>query len=230
PARCRVLAALARRARRWTDRDTARTARRSRGESRARCREHPSRLRPGGGGHRRAVAERGGAARPDRGRLAPTCRSAPLANDRLQMRENLALELLERLVERGAERVATAAALPEAAEILDGPVETVPRDQVVGHEERELVGRQRAFLQVADGEATGRAERVEVELRGHEGSVRADAGGRDLPAVLHRVEPEAFEDVERDPLRHALRQPLLGASLALRQLDLGHVRELVSDQ
>src|SRR5438552_1379208 len=146
------------------------------------------------------------------------------------MRENLALELLERLVERGAERVATAATVPEAPEILDGPVETVPRDQVVGHEERELVGRQRAFLEVADGEATGRAERVEIEISGNEGSVRADAGGRDLPTVLHRVEPEAFEDVERDPLRHAFRQPLLGASLALRQLDLGHVRELVSDQ
>src|SRR5438093_6101542 len=146
------------------------------------------------------------------------------------MREHLALELLEGLVERGAEGVAAAAALPEAAEIFDGPVEAVARDQVVGHEERELIRRQRTFLQMAHGESARRAERVEVELRGHEGGVRANAGGRDLPAVLHRVEPEAFEDVERDPLRHALRQPLLGASLALRQLDLGHVRELVSDE
>src|ERR1051325_10260877 len=95
------------------------------------------------------------------------------------MREHFVFELLEALVERGLERVAPAAPLPEALEVLDGAVEAVARDEVVRHQERELIGRERAFLQMAHREAARGAERVEVELRRDERRVRADAGGGD---------------------------------------------------
>src|SRR5204862_451272 len=47
---------------------------------------------------------------------------------------------------------------------------------------------------------------------------------------LQRALVEALERLERDALRHSLRQPLLGAPLAPRQLELGDVCELVRDE
>src|SRR5688572_33218408 len=73
-----------------------------------------------------------------------------LADDGLEVGEDFELELVEALTERAAEvGVAVLAAL-EGGEVRDHALEPVAGDEVVGHQEGELVGRQRALAQVAD--------------------------------------------------------------------------------
>ena len=103
-------------------------------------------------------------------------------------------------------------------------------NQIIGHQERELVGCQRAFALMADGEAARRAQRVQVEARVAQGRLLAHVLERGGSPLAERVEPETLEHAERRPLRHALGQPLLCPALALGQLDLRHVRQLVGDQ
>src|SRR5438552_2955514 len=223
----RLLPAVARGARGPPAADTTRDVWRAGGERGAGTRRGPAVLCARSRRDRGAAAQR---RRVRRRRHRRRNATVALADQRLQVRENLVFELLQALMEGGAERVAPAAALPEALEVLHRAIEAVTRDEVVGHQERELVGRERAFLQMADGEAARRAERVEIELRRDERRVRADPGRGHGAAMLHGVEAEALEDAERDPLRHAFGEPLLGATLALRELDLRDVRELVRDQ
>jgi hypothetical protein len=171
----------------------------------------------------------GGARREARDDRRPGVRGV-LLHRRFEVIENLELELFEALTEGVAEiGVAILLAL-EGAEVGDDAREAVARDQVVGHQERELVRRQRALAQVANGEATWITERLQIKPRGHERRVVADAGGRHRAAHGHGVETQPLQHVERDPLRHALGQPLLGPALALGQLDLGDVSQLVRDQ
>src|SRR5439155_1589169 len=65
----------------------------------------------------------------------------------------------------------------ERLEVVEHARKAVALDQVVGHQERQLVGGQRAFLEVAHREAAGVAERLEVQPRGHERRVIADPRG-----------------------------------------------------
>ena len=80
------------------------------------------------------------------------------------------------------------------------------------------------------GEAARRAEGFQVEAPPEDGRVIANGGDGEAAAARDGVHAEALEHAEGDPLRHALGQPLLGAPLALRQLDLRYVRQLVRDQ
>src|SRR6267143_593823 len=153
-----------------------------------------------------------------------------LTDDRLQVGENFALELVEALAEGVAEVAVPVLAALERLEVVDHARKAVALDQVVRHQEGQLIGRQRAFLEVAHREAARIAERLEIQLGGHERRVVADPGGGERAAVGQRVEAEALERREGHPLGHALGQPLLGAPHALRHLDLGDVRELVRDE
>src|SRR5438093_13232959 len=146
------------------------------------------------------------------------------------MRENLVLELLEAMTEREPEVLLAALSVGERGEILDHPAEAVARDQVVGHQEGELIRRQRSLAQVANGEAARTPEGLEVEPRRDERCMAADAGAREDATMVHRVEIEPLEHPERDPLGHAFGHPLLRAPLAGRQLDLRDVRELMRDE
>src|SRR5712691_320733 len=151
-------------------------------------------------------------------------------NRRLQICQNLVLELLDALTEGAAEVAVTVLAARERAEVFDHPVEAIALDEVIRHQERQLVGGQRALLAVAHGESPRGAERLEIEAGGDERRVIADAGPRDRAAALYRVHPEALEDAEGDPLRHPFGQPLLGEALTLGELDLTDVGHLVGDQ
>src|SRR5438034_2023161 len=153
-----------------------------------------------------------------------------LTDDRLQVGEDFALELVEALAEDVAEVAVPVLAALERLEVVDHARKAVALDQVIRHQERQLIGRQRAFLEVAHREAARVAERLEIQLGGHERRVVADPGGGEPAPVGQRVEAEALERREGHPLGHALGQPLLGAPLALRHLDLRDVRELVRDE
>ena len=74
-------------------------------------------------------------------------------NRRLQVRQNLVLELLDALTEGAAEVAVTVLAARERTEVFDHPVEAVTLDEVVGHQERELIGGQRALLPMAHRES-----------------------------------------------------------------------------
>ena len=74
------------------------------------------------------------------------------------------------------------------------------------------------------------AERFQIQARRHQRGMVANPRRRKRAAVGERVEPQVLERREGDPFGHALGQPLLGASLAGRHLDLRDVRELVRDQ
>ena len=115
-------------------------------------------------------------------------------------------------------------------EVLDHPFEAVTLDEVIRHEERQLVRGQRALLAVAHREPPRGAERLEVEASGNERCVIANAGPRHRAPPVHRIEAEALEDAEGDPLRHAFGKPLLGETFTLRELDLTDVGHLVGDQ
>src|SRR2546428_5953725 len=170
-------------------------------------------------------------------RLLPaqyTVRGGPggprLTDDRLQVGEDFALELVEALAEDVAEVAVPVLAALERLEVVDHARKAVALDQVIRHQERQLIGRQRACLEAAHREAARIAERLEIQLGGHERRVVADPGGGEPAAVGQRVEPEPLERREGHPLGHALGQPLLGAPLALRHLDLRDVRQLVGDE
>src|SRR2546430_16463445 len=80
-------------------------------------------------------------------------RRALLADDGLQVGEDFFLELVEALTEGLAEVAVAVLSALERFEVGDHAVEAVALDQVVGHQEGELVGRQRAFLEVPHREA-----------------------------------------------------------------------------
>src|SRR5437867_9990983 len=151
-------------------------------------------------------------------------------NRRLQVGQNFALELLDALTEGAAEVSLTILAARERMEVLDHPFEAVTLDEVIRHEERQLVRGQRALLAVAHREPPRGAERLEVEASGNERCVIANAGPRHRAPPVHRIEAEALEDAEGDPLRHAFGQPLLGEAFTLGELDLADVGHLVGDQ
>ena len=83
---------------------------------------------------------------------------------------------------------------------------------------------------MADGEAARRAQRIQVQARLAQGRLLAHVLKGGGATLGERVEPQTLEHAERRPFRHALGQPLLGPALALGQLDLRHVRQLVGDQ
>src|SRR5215470_16531511 len=72
--------------------------------------------------------------------------------------ESLRLEVLQGLSERQLKALAPAPPGGEAAVVLNEPLEAVTADQIVRHQERELVGRDRALALMAQGEAARRAE------------------------------------------------------------------------
>src|SRR2546421_8672064 len=156
--------------------------------------------------------------------------TARLANDGLEVGQHFLLELVEALAEGVAEVAMPVLTALEVLEVVEHARKAVALDQVVGHQERQLVGGQRALLEVAHRETAGVAERLEVQPRGHERRVIADPRGGERAAIGQRVEAEALERREGHPLGHALGQPLLGAALALCHLDLRDVRELVRDE
>src|SRR5688572_10665697 len=161
------------------------------------------------------------------GRVRETMR---LPDDGLEVAEDFLLELLEALTERLTEVRVTVLPALERAEVAHDAVEAVPGDQIIGHQERELIGRQRAFLQMAHGEAARIAEGLQIEPCGHEGGMVANAGRGQRAPVGDRVERQPLEGHEGDVLGHALGEPLLGAALAAGHLDLRDVRQLVRDQ
>src|SRR5262249_38921508 len=141
------------------------------------------------------------------------------------------LERGQALAERGLEVLPAVTAMAERREIRSQRRESPPRDQIVGDEKRELVDRQRAFLQVPGGEALRSALRRELGRAAEQAcGGTANAGRRGLPAVLQGIEPEVLERRERDPLRHAFGEPLLASPFAARELDLRDMGELVRDQ
>src|SRR4030095_3727701 len=91
-----------------------------------------------------------------------------LPNETLQVAEHFQLEQLQALPEGVAEvGVAILLAL-EGPEVGDDAWKAVARDEVVGHQEGELVGRQRPLAQVAHGEPARVAERLQIQPpRGH---------------------------------------------------------------
>ena len=99
-----------------------------------------------------------------------------------------------------------------------------------GHQERELVGLQRAVTLMAQRELTRRAERGQIEPPGHDARMLARAGQRGRPAVGERVEAEALEDFEGHALGDALGEPLIGTPVAARQRELRDVGQFVGDQ
>src|SRR5437773_2300482 len=127
-----------------------------------------------------------------------------LTDDRLQVGEDFALELVEALAEDVAEVAVPILAALERLEVVDHARKAVALDQVIRHQERQLIGRQRAFLEVAHREAARVAERLEIQLGGHERRVVADPGGGEPAPVGQRVEAEALERREGHPLGHAL--------------------------
>ena len=63
-----------------------------------------------------------------------------------------------------------------------------------------------------------------------EGGLPLDAHERHLPVQLQRAGVQPLQHLEGDMLGHALREPLLGASLAPGELELRDVGELVGDE
>src|SRR5262245_52677594 len=126
------------------------------------------------------------------------CAAAPSAalHDHLQVAEDLSLELIDRLLEGALEVDVAVLVLGEGAEVVDHSREPIALDQVVGHEEGELVGGQRAFLEMAHGEAAGTSERLQIEARRHQRGVIADPGAGDPAPMLNGVEAHALEHGE----------------------------------
>src|SRR6185369_8415337 len=89
-------------------------------------------------------------------------RGADSAQYPAEVAQHLALELLQGLAERHAEGLVPRAAGGERSVVLHQAVEAVAADQIVGHEERDLIGRQRALAQVAHREAARRAEGLQI--------------------------------------------------------------------
>src|SRR5262249_55127388 len=155
---------------------------------------------------------------------------ARLPDDGLEVGEDFLLELIESLAERVAEVGVSILPSLERLEVGDHAIEAVALDQVVRHEKRELIGGQRAFLEMAHRETAGIAERFEVEPRGHQRGVVANARDGEHAAFGGGGGAEALGRGDCPVPGHALGEPLLRASLALRHLDLRYVRELVRDQ
>src|SRR5919204_292429 len=80
----------------------------------------------------------------------------------LQLRERLALESADRVAERRSKRRRRRLPL-QAPEVLDHLVEAVALDQVVGQQERQVVGLDGALALMAQREVARRPERAEVE-------------------------------------------------------------------
>src|SRR5438034_1303452 len=141
-------------------------------------------------------------------RLLPaqyTVRGGPggprLTDDRLQVGEDFALELVEALAEDVAEVAVPVLAALERLEVVDHARKAVAPDQVIRHQERQLIGRQRAVVVEQELAALADADR---ELRKLGGARR-----RDLrvvhETVLERLAPAIH--VEREGRGH--RQPQL---------------------
>src|SRR5205823_13151817 len=106
-----------------------------------------------------------------------------LADDALEVGEDFALELIEVLAEGVVEVGVTVLATLERAEIRQHARKAIARDEIVGHQERQLVGRQRALAQMPHGEPARVAERLEVEPRSQQGRVVANTGAGGLAPV-----------------------------------------------
>ena len=160
------------------------------------------------------------------GHSGPPCQSSPQA---AQVGEDLGLELGDRLAERAGEG---AVAVHDAAiaEVVEHHLQPVALDQVIGHQERELVGLQRAVALMAQRELARRAEGGEVQTAVGEARVLAGAGDRPVAPLGERVEAQALQHLEGDPLGQALRQPLVGAAVAAGEVELYDVGQLVGDQ
>src|SRR5437773_3332843 len=102
-------------------------------------------------------------------------------NRRLQVGQNFALELLDALTEGAAEVSLTILAARERMEVLDHPFEAVTLDEVIRHEERQLVRGQRALLAVAHREPPRGARRPGV------GASATEGRGLRTPARRHRA-------------------------------------------
>src|SRR5207249_924526 len=170
-------------------------------------------------------------------RLLPaqyTVRGGPggprLTDDRLQVGEDFALELVEALAEDVAEVAVPVLAALERLEVVDHARKAVALDQVIRHQERQLIGRQRAFLEVAHREAARVAERLEIQLGGHERRVVADPGGGEPAPVGQRVEAEALE--RRRDLRavHGTVLERLAPAIHVEREGRGHRQPQLADQ
>jgi len=146
------------------------------------------------------------------------------------MGQSLLLEVRHRLAERRLEVAPPIDPRAERVEVIDDAVEAVTLDQLVGEQEGELVGRLRAVAQMTVRESARSAKRLQIEARLAQRRVPSHALHRRRPPTQQGVQAQALEHMKRRPLRHALRQPLLGAPLAARHLDLGDVRQLVCQQ
>src|SRR5204862_334174 len=133
--------------------------------------------------------------------------AARLANDGLEMGQHFLLELVEALAERVTEVAVPVLAALERLEVVEHARKAVALDQVVGHQERQLVGGQRAFLEVAHREAAGVAERLEVQPCGHQRRVIADPRGGQRAAVGQRVEAEARGTIYTHAVKGAVQCP-----------------------
>src|SRR5262249_2753278 len=153
-----------------------------------------------------------------------------LVRELREMSERLLLELVERLPEGGREVAAAIDALPERLEVADDAVKAVALDQIIREEIGQLVRGVRPVAQVPYGEPPRGAQRLEIQAPFHDGRMLAHGLDRGEPPAHHRVQPQALEHTERNPLRHPLREPLLATPLAFRELDLRHVRQLVRHQ
>src|SRR2546426_1082559 len=128
-------------------------------------------------------------------------------NNGLLVGEDFALELFVRLTEDAGELLPAVLDLSEGAEIGQHTLEPVAPDQIVGHQEGELIRGQRPLPPVAQREPPRRAERLEVEPGRCQCRMVADAAARHDPALGQRVEPQSLQHREGDPLRHALGEP-----------------------
>src|SRR4030095_5941303 len=144
--------------------------------------------------------------------------------------QNLRFEVRQRLPEDRVEILEPTTAVGEAPEVHDQPVEAMSPSQVVRHQERELIGRQRAVTLMPRGEASRTTEGCEVQPALLQRRIVTNLAEGDGAPLGQSGESEGPEDREGRPSRHALGQPLLGLAFALGQLDLRHVRQLVRDE
>src|SRR5438477_10006668 len=97
-----------------------------------------------------------------------------LGAESAQISEDFALELLDRLAKSLGEGT-VAIHHAAVAEVVEHDRQAVARHQVVGHQERELVGLQRAVALMPQRELARRAQRGEVEAAGREPRMLASA-------------------------------------------------------
>src|SRR6185295_19141658 len=127
---------------------------------------------------------------------------------------DLRLEVRQRLPEDCVEVLEAAPPGREAAIVHQQPIEAVAQHQVVGHQKRELIRRQRAVALQARGVAPRAAERRQIQPARVERRIVADLAVGHGPPVGERFQPEPLQNGEGRPLGHALGEPLLGLALA----------------